>query len=76
MVANLLLDPQLATPYARKLLATIQAEYGACAVEVLFRDRPLGNVLVTCSAAAMPEATAEPYTDERNRADIDLLRSR
>ena len=76
MVANLLLDPQLATPYARGLLATIQAEYGMCAVEVLFRDRPLSNVLVTCSAAAMPEATAEPYTDERNRADIDLLRSR
>ena len=65
----------LATPYARKLLATIQAEYGACAVEVLFRDRPLGNVLVTCSAAASPQV-AEPYTDERNRADIDLLRSR
>ncbi len=75
MVANLLLDPPLATPYARNLLATIEAEYGACAVEVLFRDRPLGNVLVTCSAAAAPQA-AEPYTDERNRADIDLLRSR
>ena len=75
MVANLLLDPQLATPYARNLLATIEAEYGACAVEVLFRDRPLGNVLVTCSAAAEPQA-AEPYTDERNRADMDVLRSR
>lgn len=75
MVANLLLDPRLATPYARKLLATIQAEYGACAVEVLFRDRPLGNVLVTCSAGAAPPP-AEPYTDERNRADMDVLRSR
>lgn len=75
MVANLLLDPQLATPYARNLLATIEAEYGACAVEVLFRDRPLANVLVTCSAAAEPRA-AEPYTDERNRADMDVLRSR
>ena len=75
MVANLLLDPQLATPYARNLLATIEAEYGTCAVEVLFRDRPLGNVLVTCSAAAEPQA-AEPYTDERNRADMDVLRSR
>ena len=37
--------------------------------------RPLGNVLVTCSAAAEPQA-AEPYTDERNRADMDVLRSR
>ena len=76
LLANLILDGKLETPYARNLLATIEAEYGACAVEVLFRDRPLSNVLVTCSAAAMPEATAEPYTDERNRADIDLLRSR
>ncbi|MDX9884672.1 fused MFS/spermidine synthase [Thauera sp.] len=75
MVANLLLDPQLATPYARNLLATIEAEYGTCAVEVLFRDRSLGNVLVTCSAAAAT-LPAEPYTDERNRADVDVLRSR
>ena len=75
LAANLILDRGLASPYARNLLATIEAEYGACAVEVLFRDRPLGNVLVTCSAAAAPQA-AEPYTDERNRADMDVLRSR
>ncbi|MHB1375160.1 MAG: fused MFS/spermidine synthase [Thauera sp.] len=82
MAANLLLDPALASPYARNLLASIHAEYGPCAVEVLFRDRPLGNVLVICSAAAGGGADdsatlpAEPYTDERNRADIDVLRSR
>ncbi len=74
LIANLILDTKLATPYARNLLASIQAEYGPCAVEVLFRDRPLSNVLVQCHAANPPLA-GEPYTDERNRADLDVLRS-
>ncbi len=74
LLANLILDPQLATPYARNLLATIEAEYGACAVEVLFRDRPQANVLVQCAADA-PPGPGTPYTDERNRADLDVLRS-
>ncbi|MCK0510706.1 fused MFS/spermidine synthase [Aromatoleum buckelii] len=74
MFANLILDSRLATPYARNLLATIQSVYGPCAVEILFRDRPLSNVLVQCFAGSPPPA-AEPYTDERNRADIDVLRS-
>lgn len=72
LLVNLILDPKLATPYARNLLASIQAEFGACVVEVLFHDRPLSNVLVQCRAGASP---GEPYTDERNRADIDVLRS-
>lgn len=75
LAANLILDRDLASPYARNLLATIQAEYGACAVEVLFRDRPQGNVLVICSATAAAHAAAQPYTDERNRADLDVLRA-
>lgn len=74
LFANLILDSRLATPYARNLLASIEAEYGACAVEILFRDRPQGNVLVQCFAG--PPPAAEPYTDERNRADLDILRSR
>ena len=76
LAANLILDRDLASPYARNLLATIQAEYGACAVEVLFRDRPQGNVLVICAAAARADGQAppEPYIDERNRADLDVLR--
>lgn len=74
MVANLLLDRELASPYARNLLASIQAEFGACAVEVLFRDRPFGNVLVICSAKTPPGIGA-PYSDERNSADLDVLRS-
>ena len=74
MVANLILDARLATPYARNLLATIQSVYGQCGVEILFRDRPQSNVLVQCFAGA-GEPPTEPYTDERNRADIDILRS-
>ena len=74
MVANLLLDRELASPYARNLLASIQAEFGGCAVEVLFRDRPVGNVLVICPAGT-PPGMGEPYSDERNRADLDVLRS-
>ncbi|THF59355.1 fused MFS/spermidine synthase [Pseudothauera rhizosphaerae] len=75
MFANLIVDTRLATPYARNLLATIEAEFGRCGVEILFHDRPLGNVLVQCFAGPPPEA-AVPYTDERNRADVDILRSR
>ncbi|WP_374616149.1 spermidine synthase, partial [Thauera aminoaromatica] len=77
LAANLILDRELASPYARSLLASIQAEYGACAVEVLFRDRPQGNVLVICTAPSTAHAAQEPalpYTDERNRADLDVLR--
>ncbi|MCK6408305.1 fused MFS/spermidine synthase [Thauera sp.] len=78
LAANLILDRDLASPYARNLLATIQAEYGACAVEVLFRDRPQGNVLVICTVATQPAAQAPPapYTDEHNRADLDVLRGK
>ena len=74
MLANLIVDPRLASPYARSLLATIQSVYGPCAVEILFRDRPQTNVLVQCFAGPPPQAV-EPYTDERNRAELDLLRS-
>ncbi|THF63569.1 methyltransferase type 12 [Pseudothauera nasutitermitis] len=75
LFANLLLDARLATPYARNLLATIEAEYGRCAVEILFHDRSLSNVLVQCFADA-PMDEAVLYSDERNQADLDVLRSR
>ncbi len=75
MFANLIVDSRLATPYARNLVATIQSVYGPCAVEILFRDRPLSNVLVQCFAGPAP-VEVQPYTDERNRADVDILRSR
>lgn len=73
LLANLILDQRLASPYARNLLATIQSVYGPCAIEILFRDRPQSNVLVQCFAGP-PPGEASPYTDERNRADLDILR--
>ena len=75
MVANLILDSRLASPYARNLLATIDSVYGPCALDILFRDRPWSNVLVQCFAGPEP-APARVYTDEQNPADLDLARSR
>jgi spermidine synthase len=75
MIANLILDGKLATPYARNLLATIESVYGRCAIEVLHKDKPLSNVVVTCHNSNQPQAT-NLYIDERNSADFDLLRSR
>ncbi len=74
MAANLILDSRLATEYAQNMLATIQAAYGRCAVEVLFRDRPLSNVLVQCYKHG-ENSGVMIYTDERNRADVDAARS-
>ena len=74
MLANLILDGRLASPYARNLLATIESAYGRCAVEVLFKSAPVSNVIVTCFAAESSEAV-RVYVDERNLADIDSARS-
>jgi predicted membrane-bound spermidine synthase len=74
MVANLILDSRLATAYAQNMLATIQSVYGQCAVEVLFRDRPLSNVLVQCYRYSGNDDRMI-YTDEKNRADLDAARS-
>ena len=74
MIANLILDGDLATPYARNLLATIESVYGRCGVDVLHRGKPISNVEVVCHAGK-PPAPAGLYTDERNRADTDVLRS-
>lgn len=74
LLANLILDGKLASPYARNLLATIESAYGRCAVDVLYKSAPLSNVIVTC----FPVSGAEParvYVDERNQADIDNARS-
>ena len=74
MLANLILDGQLASPYARNLLATIESAYGRCAVEVLYKSAVRSNVIVTCFAVDVGEPT-RIYADERNRADIDSARS-
>lgn len=70
LLANLILDGRLASPYARNLLATIESAYGRCAVEALHKGDPLGNVIVVCFAGteAVPPTI---YVDERNRADLD-----
>jgi spermidine synthase len=74
MLANLILDGRLASPYARNLLATIESAYGRCAVEVLDKSALTSNVIVTCFAGEGGEAT-KVYVDERNLADIDSARS-
>jgi len=75
VLANLILDGKLETPYARNLLATIDSVFGRCAVEVLHKAETLANVVVTCFASSRPAATGI-YVDEKNRADLDLARSR
>ncbi len=75
MLANLILDGKLETPYARNLLATIESVFGRCAVDVLHKAKTLANVEVSCFASSRP-APASHYIDEKNRADLDLARSR
>ncbi len=76
LLANLILDGKLETPYARDLLATIDSVFGRCAVDVLQKAEPLSNVVVTCYASSRPTATGSIYVDEKNRADLDMARSR
>ncbi len=75
LIANLILDSRLATPYSRNLLATIENIYGRCAVEVLQKKQVLANVIVSCRNGEPPEP-ASLFVDERNSADFDLARSR
>ena len=75
LIANLILDSALATPYSRNLLATIQSVYGRCAVEGLQKKQVLANVVVTCRNGESPEP-ARLFLDELNSADFDLARSR
>jgi len=75
LIANLILDSALATPYSRNLLATIEQVYGRCAVEVLQKKQALANVVVTCRTG-QPAASAQVFIDELNTADFDLARSR
>ena len=74
LLANLILDGKLETPYARNLLATIESVYGRCAVEVLHKAKAFSNVEVSCFASSQPNP-AMLYVDEKNRADVDLAHS-
>lgn len=75
LLANLIVDGKLETPYARNLLATIESVFGRCAVDVLHKGKPLANVEVACFASSRPSA-GKLYVDEKNQADVDrsLLR--
>lgn len=73
LLANLILDGKLETPYARNLLATIDSVFGRCAVDVLHKAKTLANVEVTCFASSQPGETGI-YIDEKNRADLDRAR--
>ncbi|UCV29694.1 fused MFS/spermidine synthase [Ferribacterium limneticum] len=75
LLANLILDGKLETPYARNLLSTIESVFGRCAVDVLHKAKALANVEVSCFASSQPAASGI-YVDEKNRADLDLARSR
>ena len=75
LLANLILDGRLETPYARNLLATIESVFGRCAVEVLHKAKTLANVEVTCFASSRA-GVIDIYLDEKNRADLDMARSR
>ncbi|MFC5301416.1 fused MFS/spermidine synthase [Azospira restricta] len=74
MLANLILDGRLATPYARNLLATIESVYGRCGVDVLHRGQAASNVVVACYNGPAP-ARAAIYRDEHNPADTDVIRA-
>ncbi len=73
LLANLILDGKLETPYARNLLATIESVYGRCAVDVLHKAKTVANVEVACFASSQPGTTGI-YRDELNRADLDRVR--
>jgi spermidine synthase len=70
LLANLILDGKLESPYARNLLATIESVFGRCSVDVLHKGKPLANVVVACFAGSRPAATGI-YVDEKNAADLD-----
>lgn len=70
LMANLILDSQLASPYARHVLDTIESVYGRCGVDVLQKAMARANVIVTCHATGQPLARAI-YTDEHNPADLE-----
>ena len=54
-------------------LATIESEYGRCAVDVLHKAKPVSNVEVMCFASSLPGKTGI-YVDEKNQADLDRVR--
>lgn len=75
LLANLILDGKLETPYARNLLATIDSVFGRCAVDVLHKGKPIANVVVACFSSSQP-GSGRLYVDEKNQADFDRNQTR
>ena len=73
LLANLVLDSRLESSYARNLLATVEAVYGRCSVEVLQKYQPVANVVVSCSGRSVSgrDPAVVLYVDERSAADFD-----
>lgn len=70
LMANLILDSRLSSPYSRHVLDTLESVYGRCGVEVLQKDQPIANVIAVCQASGQPELPGL-YTDERNQVDLE-----
>lgn len=70
LLANLILDSRLASPYARHLLDTMESVYGRCSTEVLRKGQAFSNVIVVCHAGGGPLPRGI-YLDERNRVDVE-----
>lgn len=71
VLANLILDGQLQSAFARNLLATIDQALGRCTVEVLHRTRRISNVLVVCRPNGSAPSPVQLYTDDLNRVERD-----
>lgn len=70
LLANLVLDARLASPYARNLLNTMESVYGRCATEVLNKGQAWSNVVAVCHARGRPTPRGI-YTDEHNQVDLE-----
>jgi hypothetical protein len=76
LLANLILDGKLETPYARNLLATIESVFGRCAVEVLHKAKTLANVEVTCFASSRPAPSTSTATRRTGPTSTWRVRAR
>lgn len=70
LLANLVLDAKLASPYAQHLLDTMESVFGRCSTEVLRKGQTMSNVVVFCRANGRPLQRGI-YTDEYNQVDLE-----
>ena len=70
LLANLVLDARLASPYARHLLDTLESVFGRCSTEVLRKGQAMSNVVAVCHARGRPSPRGI-YTDEHNQVDLE-----